>query len=296
METEKIKIKSVVEKMATHYGVKSSGKIISVKGEGDDDRTIKAMGNTYFLIDSDQDMLVTGCATRSIDHRGPNSNAVAKIKHQSDHVLNTKNVVGRITKLDEREVEGMFGLYFESFIPDTMKGNDDLENYKQGLYDNHSIGFRYKDLQLAVLNGTDAERKLWDEFYPKAINPEEADKRGFFYVVKEIELFEISVVSFGANKLTPYLGSKSQEGNEKIKKDLISRFDSMEEQLKSSPLSKEEKSKMKMDFLQMRQIITDLELDQSSKKPTPKKESGIEGTEQKDESKQLTINKLTNNF
>jgi hypothetical protein len=43
-------------------------------------------------------MLVTGCAIKSINDRGVNSNAVAKIKHQSDHILDTKNTVGRITE------------------------------------------------------------------------------------------------------------------------------------------------------------------------------------------------------
>jgi len=276
---------SLKQKLATHYGVKSSGKIISIKADDVDNRTIKAIGNTYFLIDSDMDMLVPGCAIRSIDHRGPNSNAVAKIKHQSDHKLDTSNVVGRIDVLDEREVDGMFGLYFESFIPDTIKGEDDLKNYKAGMYDNHSIGFRYKDLQLAVFSGSEAERKLWNEWIGKAINPEVAEAQGFFWVVKEIELFEISVVSYGANKLTPYLGSKSKEDTERVKDDIFTRLDSLEEQLKSST-SKDVRKQIHTDFLQMRQIISDLELDQSSKKPTHKaNDSGNNGTGDNDESK-----------
>lgn len=285
---------SLKEKLATHYGVKSSGMMIS-KAEGEDERTIKAIGNTYFLIDSDQDMLIPGCAVRSIDHRGPKSNATAKIKHQADHKLDTKNVVGRIDVLDEREVDGLFGLYFESFIPDTLKGEDDLKNYKAGIYDNHSIGFRYKDLQLAVENGTEAERKLWDEWYSKAINPEVADERGYFWVVKEIELFEISVVSYGANSLTPYLGSKSEEENEKVRGEIFNRLDVLEEQLKSSN-AKDSRKQIHTEILQIKQIVTDLELNQSSKKPTPKaKDSGNNGTDEDEESNK-SINLLINNF
>jgi phage head maturation protease len=281
--------KTIAEKMAMYYGVKSSGHIISKAEDGDDDRTIKAIGNAFFFIDSDLDMLLPGCSTKSINDKGPNSNATAKIKFQSDHRLDTRNTVGRFDVLEERQVGDIFGIYFEGFIPDTIKGNDDLKNYKAGIFDNHSIGFRYKQLELAVLNGNDAERKLWDEWYPKAINPEEADKHGFFYVVKEIELWEISVVSFGANELTPYLGMKSQGDDERLKEEIISRFDSLEEQLKSMANSKEGRTNLKTDFLQMRQIITDLKLEKPSKKSTQSNEPDNNDTSEIEKSpRQLT--------
>lgn len=268
MTTEAIKIKTLKEKLDTHFGVKTSNSNLDIKVE-DEARTIKAIANTYFLIDSDQDMLVPGSASKSINDRGPSSNATAKIKHQSDHILSSKSVVGRITKLEEKEINGNTVLYFESFIPETRKGNDDLENYKQGLYDNHSIGFRYKKLDLAVKDSTnESERKLWDEFIPKALNPEKAEEAGFFWVVKEIELFEISVVSFGANKLTPFLGSKSKDANSKIKSDLFERIDNLNEQLKLTANTKDDRKNIGLEFLQLKQIINDLELHEPSKKST----------------------------
>ena len=287
-----MKNKTLQQKMATHFGVKTVEGTTSIMQVDPDKRTVEFVANTYFFIDSDQDMLVLGCASKSINDRGPKSNAVAKIKHQSDHVLNTKNVVGRFDLIEERNIDGMDCLYCESHIPTTAKGNDDLINYQEGLYDNHSIGFRYVNIVKAVLNSTnESERKAWDEFYPLALNPEKADEAGFFWIVKEIELFEISVVSYGANELTPTIGSKSKRSNEKIKSNLIDRLDELNVQLKSLSESKNQRGLINMEILQMKQIITDLKLIEPSKKDTDLNQPSNKDTE---EDKSKTINIITN--
>lgn len=289
--------KTLAQKLSTHFGVKIA-EGVKIKEVNSEERTIKAIGNTYFWIDSDQDMLVTGCATKSINDRGPLSKADAKIKHQSDHDLKTIMTVGRIEVLDEREVDGKSVLYFESFIPETRKGNDDLINYQENIYDNHSIGFRYKNLVLAVKDSTnEAERKAWDEFYSLALNPEKADEFGFFWVVKEIELFEISVVSFGANQLTPFLGSKSQDDNNKLKSELLERVDELCTQLKSNALSKGDKKKIELESLQLKQILNDLTLIEPSKKDTSSivKPSNTDTEDEKSTKSNLFTN-LTNHY
>ena len=167
------------------------------------------------------------------------------------------------------------------------------------IYDNHSIGFRYKIIEIADANSDDLnEQKNWDEFYPLAINPELADAMGFFWVVKEIELFEISVVSFGANKLTPYLGSKSKEENNKIKTDLLERVNELNAQLKSASESKEERKNIDLEFLQLKQIITDLKLEQPTKKITPQEPINkvIETVEKSNTKTQNTNQNLINNI
>lgn len=286
-----MKKKTLNQKLSTHFGVKSSGVVLDAKGINQDERTVKIIGNTYFFIDSDQDMLITGCATKSINDRGPQSNAVAKIKLQSDHILNTAHSLGRFDLLDERVIDGKTVLYGEGYIPTTRKGNDDLTNYQEGIYDNHSIGFRYKKIELAIREGgTEMEEKNWAEFYPKALNPSKADEFGFFYVVKEIELYEISVVSYGANRLTPYLGSKSMEENMKLKTELIERIDSLTVQLKSNAESKEEKKTIDLESLQLKQIITELKLTKPLEKITPSKEPINNNIEDNGSSKQLIIN------
>ena len=266
---KKLVKKTIDQKKATHFGVKLASGSKSVKEIDMDNRIVKFIGNTYFFIDSDQDMLIPGCAKKSINDRGPKSDATAKIKHQSDHVLNTKNIVGRFTVLDERKIDGLDVMYCESHIAPTTKGNDDLINYQELIYDNHSIGFRYKVLVLAEKDSTNEEHsKNWAEYYPKALNPEKADEYGYFYVIKEIELFEISVVSYGANKLTANLTGKSKDNLNTIKTDLCERLDQLNSQLKSSALTKDDQKQNDMEILQLKQIITELELIQPSKKDT----------------------------
>jgi len=281
-QTTKNKL-TLEQKLSKHFGVKIAQGGGIIKNEDDaDSRTIKAIGNTYFFIDSDQDMLVPGCCNKSIADRGPQSNAVAKIKHQRDHEIKTTAAVGRIDVLKETVIEDKTVLYFESYIPETRKGDDDLENYKAGLFDNHSIGFRYKQLVWAEKDSiNEVNKKAWDEYYPQAINPEKADVVGGFWVIKEIELFEISVVSFGANQLTPYLGSKSIEENNKLKTELIERIDNLAEQLKSPGATKESRKNTEIEVLQLKQIISDLKLIEPSKKSTGDDQPDNTDTKQK---------------
>lgn len=255
-----LKYKTLQEKLSeNYYGVKIAVNEIEIKTDVEK-RIVKFIGNTYFFIDEDQDMLIPGCCAKSIADRGVNSNATAKIKHQSDHVLNTKNVVGRLTVLDERVIDGLNVLYCESYIPETSKGNDDLMNYREGIYDNHSIGFRYKNIVLAERDSVnELSRQAWNEYYPLALNPIKADEAGYFWVVKEIELFEISVVSYGANSLTPNLTGKSKESNNKLKQELFERIDELSRQLKPNA-EKEERKTIDLEVLQLKQIITELEL------------------------------------
>ncbi len=289
--------KTLQQKLATHFGVKTVEGATSIKNIDAEKRTVEFIANTYFFIDSDQDMLVSGCSAKSINDRGPESNAVAKIKHQSDHVLNTKNVVGRFDLIEERNIDGKDVLYCESHIPSTSKGNDDLINYQEGLYDNHSIGFRYKNIVMAVKDSTDEnERRTWDEYYPKALNPEKADEFGFFWVVKEIELFEISVVSYGANELTPTIGSKSKDSNIKIKSNLFDRLDNLNVQLKSNVDSKVIKSSFMMELLQIKQIITDLKLVEPSKKDTQIIEPSNNDTAEEEKKKNQFFTNLSKNY
>jgi len=270
MKIKNLNRKTVDQKLGTHFGVKiATGMNKSVKEIDSENRTVKFIANTYFFIDSDVDMLIPGCAKKSISDRGPQSNATAKIKHQSDHVLNTKNVVGRLTVLDERKIDNLEVMYCESHIPTTTKGNDDLINYQEDIYDNHSIGFRYRNLILAEKDSeNELSRAAWEEYYPLAINPEKADEFGFFWVVKEIELFEISVVSFGANELTANLTGKSKDKNENIVNDILKRIDNLNDQLKSNVDTKSDRTQINLECLQLKQIITELKLEKPSKKST----------------------------
>ncbi len=244
------------EKLSNPYAVKTSKKVI--KDFDLEKRTVTGLFNSYFYIDSDQDMLITGAAEESILEKGAGSTSGNKIKHLKDHQWD--KVIARIDVLDERKIEyqgkQIEGIYFESFYPDTQDSTDMLIKIQEGLYDDRSIGFRYTNLGLAEQDSEDEDRrKRWDEFYPLALNPEKADEFGFFWVVKAIDLFEGSDVAFGANKLTPMLGVKGQENH--LLRELNARVDAIANFAKSSA-SDEAIHKAEMEVLQIKSYIAAL--------------------------------------
>lgn len=244
------------ERLENPYGIKTAQTII--KDLDLEKRTVTGLFNSYFYIDSDMDMLVTGASAKSIAEKGAGSTSGNKIKHLKDH--NWHNVIARIDVIDERKVDyqgkSIEGIYYESYYPDTQESSDMLIKIQEGLYDDRSIGFRYKSLGVAARDSeNEDERKRWDEFYPLALNPEKADETGFFWVVKEIDLYEGSDVAFGANKLTPLLGVKGQENQ--ILKDINCRIEAIARFSKSNA-SDEAIQVAEMEIMQLKSYISTL--------------------------------------
>jgi len=138
---------------------------------------LAAFGNK----DSDDDILIRGCFAKSLQDRGVQSTTARKIAYLKYHDF--KLPLGRFTTLTEDEK----GLYFEAEIDNTALGDETLIQYASGTLNQHSIGYRY----------------IWDKV--------EYDKETDTYIVKEVNLFEGSVVVMGANENTPFAGFKSQE-------------------------------------------------------------------------------------
>lgn len=264
--------KDLQQKKSNPYKV--TGMTDGIKDLDLNKRVVTGLFNSYFYIDSHKDMLVTGCASKSIQERGAGSKRGNKVKHLKDHDW-SKNMA-RIDVLDERTVtvngNQVEGIYHESFFPDAEDSTDLLIKLQEGLYDSRSIGFRYDKIELAVRDSDDEqERKLWDEFAPKCINPAElAD--GFFWVVKEIILFEGSDVAFGANQLTPMLGVKSQDRATLITK-INSKIDHFQKMISKGNLSDEGIHRLEMENLQIKSYLSALEEQEPSVKDTFKKPS-----------------------
>jgi len=174
-------------------------------------RIISGIANTYFFIDNDGDMLIPGAALKTINENGVNSQANYKIPHLADHNYNTDNIIGKLTVLDERIIDGKNVLYFESKMSKTQKGNDYLIKYEEGIINQHSIAMYYVDYMPASRDSEDESKRIaWNNYYPVVLNKERADEYGFFWIVKEIRLIEISAVIRGNNDETIYLGLKSE--------------------------------------------------------------------------------------
>jgi HK97 family phage prohead protease len=260
MSVEKQNIISEAEKKAAHYSVKyADANIIDVSTSS---RIVTGFFNSYNFFDSDKDVLIMGAAKKSIEERGVNSNAVAKIKHALNHDLTT--LVGKLQVLEETTKNGITGIYFESKIANTTLGNDTLINYKEGIYDNHSIGFKYYQLSLIE---SEKNPVAWNEVVSKLMNPEEAEKFGYLYIVKEINLFEGSTVAFGANSLTPFLGVKSGS-KESMTLALVSKLNQLEYTVKNGMQSEEMLSTFELQIKQFKQILKEIEVAETFDKST----------------------------
>ena len=260
MNAIKQNIISEAEKKAAHYSVKyADANIIDVSTSS---RIVTGFFNSYNFFDSDKDVLIMGAAKKSIEERGVNSNAVAKIKHALNHDLTT--LVGKLQVLEETTKNGITGIYFESKIANTTLGNDTLINYKEGIYDNHSIGFKYNQLSLIE---SEKNPVAWNEVVSKLVNPEEAEKFGYLYIVKEINLFEGSTVAFGANSLTPFLGVKSGS-KESMTLALVSKLNQLEYTVKNGMQSEEMLSTFELQIKQFKQILKEIEVAETFDKST----------------------------
>lgn len=78
----------------------------------------------------------------------------------------------------------------------------------------HSIGLQYIDLILGLNDSDDKEHyKNWNKYIEQAINPEKAEREGFFFIVREYRLIENSDVLYGANELTPTMEVEQLDEN-----------------------------------------------------------------------------------
>jgi len=178
--------------MVKQYNTKSfTGTNINVDS---DSRIISGYAAAFNNVDSDGDLIVKGAFSKSLNENGVES-LKPRIFHLYQH--DVTQVLGRPIILKEDD----YGLYFETKIANTQLGNDVLNLYKEGVLNEHSIGFK-------TIKSTN---------------------RGNYNEIQEVKLFEFSSVTFGANAATPFLGFKSQfEDSESI----TQQFDKVEKMLK----------------------------------------------------------------
>lgn len=249
----KIKTVTKQDKLNIEYGVKPVGMFEkAIKDVDLDKRIVTGFYNSYNYFDSDFDVLIMGASKNSIEQHGVHtSREVRKIKHAMNHNLTT--LPGKIQVLEEKEIDGITGIYFETKMSKTTLGIDTLINYQEEIYDNHSIGFRYLDMEF-IDDDSDEFQKVLDIL----INPEDAEKAGYLFLIKEIELFEGSTVAIGANQLTPYLGVKSGDMNlQKIA--LNAKISQIEKQLKNGKQSDSMMYDFSIQLRQIKQMINEME-------------------------------------
>lgn len=269
------------KKKEIHFKIK--GASIQHKELDTSNRTVDIVVNTLNYFDHDFDALASGCADRSMNNNGAKSDAPDKIAHLLHHDMHQP--VGKSQNESEETLDGKKVLRCQSFIPDTVKGDDTLTNYEVEIYNQHSIGFNYKNLTY-MEKGTDA----WEGWLKELINPEDADEVGYGWKVSEIAWWEFSTVVFGANKLTPYLGTKSTN-----KVDIATVINQKMTILANKAMRREIKNKrlFEIELAQLKQMITELSELDSSKPNTPADPLGADTLgEEKDVNLKGIIGKL----
>jgi HK97 family phage prohead protease len=154
----------------------------SVKDVDTKGRVITGYLSSFGNKDHDGDIIVKGAYSKSIAER----------KNQI-FFLNQHNWQQPLTKFNVLQ-EDEKGLYFESMpLPDTSYANDVMKLYEAGVLKEHSVGF--------VTVKSDYKKEEETRY------------------IKEIKLYEGSVVTLGANSNTPFTGFKStmKEVDEEVK-------------------------------------------------------------------------------
>jgi len=164
-----------MEKAINNYSVK--GHNLEIKDLDEGSRTVQMYLAKFDTVDSDNDIIRRGAFSRSIGERGPASASNRKIAFLRYH--NWENQIGKFLELSEDNV----GLLATGQLGNSTKGNDALQDYKDGIILEHSIGFKYiKDgIRFIEVEGMD---------------------RGGYYDVTQVALWEGSAVTFGANEFT----------------------------------------------------------------------------------------------
>lgn len=180
-----------------------------------------AFGN----VDSDGDMIMPGAFTKTITENK------RRIKHLWQHDVRYPLSKPEVLKEDSH------GLYFESAISQTSYGRDVLRLYKDGVVDEHSIGFR-------------TERKT---------------KRDTYVELIELKLWEGSTVTFGANENTPFLGMKGMK-----MEDVFQKMDNVWKAFRNGKYEHEEIfEQLEIYHKQLQQFIIDLSKDTHVVEETP---------------------------
>lgn len=182
------------------------------------------IGNTYYWLDSHDDVHVKGIFTKTIKENGD------KMRHTHDHVQQLTAKVGNFTSVYEKEVAwkdlnvnkagNTICLIADSTIKERFN-KQIFDDYVNGDIDQHSVEMIYVKMALAVNDKDEKEEyKNWQSVFPLLGNPEKALEQGYFFIQSESKLKAISCVIEGSNSLTGTIEpDKSTQSNIEPSKD-----------------------------------------------------------------------------
>jgi hypothetical protein len=179
------------------------------------ERTI--VGNTYMWMDSHDDVHAKGVFTKSIKERKDS------IFHLHDHEFKLTAKVGEPKKVYEKELRWSdYGVEKAGMTTALLMDTEILKEYNEQIFNayakgqvkQHSVGMQYVKIDLAVNDDEfEDEYKVWQDNIENIGNKELAEEKGYFWLVREAKLIEISAVLLGSNNLTPTLENKEAVSN-----------------------------------------------------------------------------------
>lgn len=168
----------------------------------DEKHVIRVKFASFGNKDSEGDILVKGCFAKSINERGPQSDTNRKIAFLWQHDI--YDPIGKVLEIEELDDGAYATVQLSNFdaVPNAKRAWYQLND---GDINQFSFGFQY----------------VWDKM--EYIEEEDA------YLVKEVVMHEISVVTLGCNERTEYMGAvkglaEAIMRGEKVDKEQIKRM------------------------------------------------------------------------
>ena len=175
-----------MRKDSSIYSMKAAGELKDLDLQ---QRQVAMYVSKFDVADSDKDVIRKGSFAKSLAERGPKSEGNRKIAFLRYH--NWEMQIGKPLTMEEDD----YGLFVVSQLGNSTLGNDALEDYKDGIIREHSIGFKYIDDKISY------------------------NEEGNFFEITELALWEYSAVTFGANQYTNVVDvAKGQEREDMAKK------------------------------------------------------------------------------
>ena len=176
------------------------------KAENQTSTKIYPVISTTNYMDSHNDVHLNGSMTKTATEQN------GKVYYVADHELRVNSIIAQpknvnmyLEKVGDNEY-----LMFEVDKTKIMHRKA-LELIEDKAPLQNSIRMQYVKIDLAVNDAEmEEEYKAWTEVYPKILNKERADEKGYFWAVRELKIVnEGSLVLFGSNDQTPVKDSEA---------------------------------------------------------------------------------------
>lgn len=168
--------------------------------------------NTTLLMDSHEDVHLNGIWNKSVKEQKGKVSLIINHDFKVGSVISFPDEVEpMVQELTWKELGFEYTGKTEALIFKS-KLTEDSNQVAYGMYKRkrpvqHSISMQYVDISLAVDSDEEdwkEEKATWNKYFKSIVNPEMAEKNGYFWAVKEAKIYkEGSMVLEGSNWATP---------------------------------------------------------------------------------------------